>query len=87
VKLSLLVIWTSVLARGESTNDYMVMTMAVSRQAARHDRATDSGDLLYLRPMATAIEEIKLALVDDVRRATDRTIAIGAQMAAYEALL
>jgi hypothetical protein len=76
-----------VLARGESTNDYMVMTMAVSKQTACHDRATDSGDLLYLRAMATAIEEIKLALVDDIRRATDRTIAIVAPMAAYEALL
>jgi hypothetical protein len=36
--------------------------------------------------MDTAIREINAALVDDSRRATDRTIAIVAQMAAYEAL-
>jgi hypothetical protein len=33
-----------------------------------------------------AITEFNAALVDDIRRATDRTIAIVAQMAAYEAL-
>lgn len=36
--------------------------------------------------MAAAIGEISAALVDDTQRATDRTIAIVAQMAAYEAL-
>lgn len=47
----------------------------------------DSAEMLYPSAMAMAIEETKAALVDDTQRTTDRTIAVIAQMAAYEALL
>jgi hypothetical protein len=44
------------------------------------------GRLLYLKAIDTAIREINTVLVNDSRRTTDRTIAIVAQMATYEAL-
>lgn len=86
-KLSLLVIWIFVLARDCPIDDSIVTAMAVSSQITCHDGKTNTSNLLYLRTMATTIEDIKLALAHDAQCASDRTIAIVAQAAAYEAIL
>src|SRR5690349_4833622 len=82
-------IWAFASAQGCAIDDFMATATAPSRWIMRHDGRGRkvSPNLIYLRTVSAAIEEIRIALGDAIRCSSDHTIAMVAQMAAYEATL